>query len=415
MKLFGQKGSATSRPTLGQVLQRMNLGLALIAVSAAGIFLTLLALFALRAYANHNLHLIARSISYTAEAAVVFEDRPAAREALMLIASNEEVSEAKILDMRGIALASWNHPADSPLHGLEQMVARWILPEAVVLPIAREGKQIGLVWLTGNGSSLLKFLLRGMVGMIACLMLSTLCALVLSRRMLRGIVTSLDDITNVAHTVRRDRTFELRVPSAPIAELHELSCDFNGLLDEIEAWQRHLQQENDALTHQATHDSLTGLPNRAFFEAQLGRALSELEPDEKLAVLFIDGNRFKEVNDNHGHAAGDTVLITIAERLRSRLRKHDLVARMGGDEFAILLAPLKDTNDVLPIADIIIECMQQPIVLPNKERVIAALSIGIAFYPEHASTTQELLHEADDAMYRAKHLSHGGWRLAMRK
>lgn len=101
MKLLGQKGSATSRPTLGQVLQRMNLGLALIAVSAAGIFLTLLALFALRAYANHNLHLIARSISYTAEAAVVFEDRPAAREALMLIASNEEVSEAKILDMRG--------------------------------------------------------------------------------------------------------------------------------------------------------------------------------------------------------------------------------------------------------------------------------------------------------------------------
>lgn len=142
-------------------------------------------------------------------------------------------------------------------------------------------------------------------------------------------MTSLDDITNVAHTVRRDRTFELRVPSAPIAELHELSCDFNGLLDEIEAWQQHLQQENDALTHQATHDSLTGLPNRAFFEAQLGRALSELEPDEKLAVLFIDGNRFKEVNDNHGHAAGDTVLITIAERLRSRLRKHDLVARMG--------------------------------------------------------------------------------------
>ncbi len=310
---------------------------------------------------------------------MVFEDRPAAREALMLIASNEEVSEAKILDMRGVALASWSHPADSPLHGLEQMVARWILPEAVVLPIAREGEQIGLVWLTGNGSSLLKFLLRGMVGMIACLMLSTLCALVLSRRMLRGIVTSLDDITNVAHTVRRDRTFELRVPSAPIAELHELSCDFNGLLDEIEAWQQHLQQENDALTHQATHDSLTGLPNRAFFEAQLGRALSELEPDEKLAVLFIDGNRFKEVNDNHGHAAGDTVLITIAERLRSRLRKHDLVARMGGDEFAILLAPLKDTNDVLPIADIIIECMQQPIVLPNKERVIAALSIGIAF------------------------------------
>ncbi|HGM5491824.1 TPA: diguanylate cyclase [Serratia fonticola] len=415
MSLIRRKGSTSSRPTLGQVLQRMNLGLALIAVGTAGIFLTLVALFALRAYANHNLHLIARSISYTVEAAVVFEDRPAAREALMLIASNEEVSEAKVLDKQGVSLANWTHSTDGALHGLEQLVAHWVLPEAVVWPITHEGNQIGLVWLTGNGNSLLRFLLRGMVGMIVCLVLSTLCALVLSRRMLKGIVTSLDDIANVAHTVRRDRSFGLRVPSAPIAELHELSCDFNCLLDEIAAWQAHLQQENDALTHQATHDSLTGLPNRAFFENQLGRALTELEPDEKLAVLFIDGNRFKEVNDNHGHAAGDTVLITIAERLRSRLRKHDLVARMGGDEFAILLAPLDNTNDVLPIAENIIECMQQPIVLPNKETVIAALSIGIALYPEHAATPQDLLHEADDAMYRAKHLSHGGWRLAMRK
>ncbi|MGL5388112.1 MAG: diguanylate cyclase domain-containing protein [Enterobacterales bacterium] len=415
MSLIYRKGSTPSRPTLGQVLQRMNLGLALIAVGTAGIFLTLVALFALRAYANHNLHLIARSISYTVEAAVVFEDRPAAREALMLIASNEEVSEAKVLDKQGVSLASWTHSTNGALHGLEQFVAHWVLPEAVVWPITHEGNQIGLVWLTGNGNSLLRFLLRGMVGMLVCLALSTLCALVLSRRMLKGIVTSLDDIANVAHTVRRDRSFDLRVPSAPIAELHELSCDFNCLLDEIETWQAHLQQENDALTHQATHDSLTGLPNRAFFENQLGRSLADLEHDEYLAVLFIDGNHFKEVNDNHGHAAGDTVLITIAERLRSRLRKHDLVARMGGDEFAILLAPLNNTDDVLPIADNIIECMQQPIVLHNKETVIAALSIGIAFYPEHASTPQDLLHEADDAMYRAKHLSHGGWRLAMRK
>lgn len=115
-----------------------------------------------------------------------------------------------------------------------------------------------------------------MVGMIACLVLSTLCALVLSRRMLVGIVSSLDDIANVAHAVRRDRTFGLRVPSAPIAELHELSNDFNGLLDELEAWQAHLKQENDSLAHRATHDSLTGLPNRAFFEGRLSRALAIL-------------------------------------------------------------------------------------------------------------------------------------------
>lgn len=415
MKPLRKKRSTPYRPTLGHVLQRMNLGLALIAVGTAGIFLTLVALFALRAYANHNLHLIARSICYTVEAAVVFEDRPATREALMLIASNEELSEVKILDNQGITLAGWSHPTDSPLHGLERLVAHWALPQPVILPITHEGKQVGLVWLTGNGNSLLKFLLQGVMGMLACLMLSALCAMVLSRRMLRGIVTSLDDIANVAHAVRRNRTFGLRVPSAPIAELHELSCDFNGLLDELQSWQAHLQQENDSLAHRATHDSLTGLPNRAFFEGRLSRVLGDIDSNEKLAVLFIDGDRFKEVNDSYGHAAGDAVLITIAGRLRAQVRENDLVARMGGDEFAILLTPLSNTDDVLHIADNIIECMQQPIVLPNEQTIVAALSIGIALYPDHAATPQDLLHEADDAMYQAKHLSNGGWRLAMRK
>jgi len=407
--------SGHSRPTLGRVLQRANLGLALIAVGTAGIFLTLVALFALRAYANHNLHLIARSISYTVEAAVVFGNRPYIREAMVLIASKEEVSEAKILDNGGNVLGSWHRPKDGPLHGLEQIVARWALPEPVVLPISHEGKQVGKVWLSGNGGSLLRFLLRGMLGMIACLVLSTLCALVLSRRMLLGIVSSLDDIAKVAHVVRRDRTFGLRVPSAPIAELHELSNDFNGLLDELEAWQAHLKQENDSLTHRATHDSLTGLPNRAFFEGRLSRALGDIEPTEKLAVLFIDGDRFKEVNDNYGHAAGDAVLTTIAGRIRAQLRESDLVARLGGDEFAVLLAPVHSTEDVLQIADNIIDCMTQPIILPNDEAVTTSLSIGIALYPEHAVTPQGLLHEADDAMYQAKHRYNGGWRLAIQK
>ncbi|WP_440514706.1 CHASE sensor domain-containing protein, partial [Serratia sarumanii] len=167
MRLLHRNRAGNARPTLGRVLQRVHLGLALIAVGTAGIFLTLVALFALRAYADHNLHLIARSISYTVEAAVVFEDGAAAREALMLIASNEEILEARILDNKGKMLASWRHPSDSPLHGLEQMVAHWALPEPVILPISHGGKQVGQVWLSGNGGSLLRFLLRGLVGMIA--------------------------------------------------------------------------------------------------------------------------------------------------------------------------------------------------------------------------------------------------------
>lgn len=143
--------------------------------------------------------------------------------------------------------------------------------------------------------------------------------------------------------------------------------------------------------------------------------MSDSDATTKLAVLFIDGDRFKEVNDSYGHAAGDAVLTTIAGRIRAQLRDGDLVARLGGDEFAVLLAPVHGPEDVTRIADNIIDCMTQPVTLPNEQQMVLSLSIGIALYPEHAATPQGLLREADDAMYQAKHRYNGGWRLAIHK
>ncbi|EEQ10491.1 Diguanylate cyclase [Yersinia mollaretii ATCC 43969] len=381
-------------------------------VTTAGIFLTLAALFALRVYADHNLHLIARSISYTTEAAVVFGDKVAANESLSLIAANEEVAEAKILDVNGREMASWTQPDDGPMHYLEQNVARWALPQPVVLPMVHAGNEIGTIVIVGHGGSLLRFLLQGLAGLLACLLLSTVVALVLSRRMLFGIIGSLNQITDVAHNVSRNRSFGQRVPSAKIAELNELSSDFNGLLEELEVWQEHLTQEHDSLAHRAAHDSLTGLANRAFFEGRLSRTLSDCKPSEHAAVLFLDGDRFKEINDNYGHAAGDVVLTTIADRIRALLRETDLVARLGGDEFAVLLAPIHKTDDVLLIASNIIESMSQPIVLADGREITTSLSIGIAIYPDHAQTPEALLQRADEAMYQAKkNIQSGGGRV----
>ncbi|WP_186371657.1 diguanylate cyclase domain-containing protein [Yersinia alsatica] len=396
------KTNAAKLPTLGRVLGKIHLTVAIISVATAGIFLTLAALFALRVYADHNLHLIARSISYTTEAAVVFGDKIVANEALSLIAANEEVAQAKILDVNGREIASWTIPDHGPIHYIEQSVARWALPEPVVVPMIHAGNEIGKIVIVGHGGSLLRFLLQGLAGLLICLVLSTAVALFLSRRMLFGIIGSLNRITEVAHNVSRNRSFGQRVPSAKIAELNELSHDFNGLLEELEVWQKHLTQENDSLAHRAAHDSLTGLANRAFFEGRLSRTLKDCKTNEHVAVLFLDGDRFKEINDSYGHAAGDVVLTTIADRIRALLRESDLVARLGGDEFAVLLAPIHDTDDVLTIADNIIESMTQPIVLVDGSEITTSLSIGIAVYPDHAQTPEELLQRADEAMYQAK-------------
>lgn len=397
------------RPTLGSVIGRGHLIVALVAITMASVSLTLLGLLALRVYADHNLHLIARSINYTVEAAVVFDDSAAATEALALIASTEEVADAQVFNEHGRLLARWQRPQTGLLSELEVHIAKAFLEKPISLPIAHQGQNIGRIVLAGHGGSLLRFLLSGLAGIILCTAVSAWVALYLARRQLRAITGPLRSLAEVAHAARSERALDRRVPPATIAELDNLANDFNALLDELESWQTHLQSENETLAHQASHDSLTGLPNRAFFEGRLIRALRNASKlNEQVAVLYLDSDRFKGINDNFGHAAGDAVLTAVATRVRAQLREDDLVARLGGDEFAVLLAPLHKAEDAERIAEKIIASMEMPIQLPGNASVLTSLSIGIAVYPDHGATPGTLLHAADAAMYQAKRLARGG-------
>lgn len=401
--------TARIRPTLGSVIGRGHLIVALVAITMASVSLTLLGVLALRVYADHNLHLIARSISYTVEAAVVFDDSVAATEALAVIASTEEVADAEVFNEHGRLLARWQRPETGLLSELERHIAKTFLEKPISLPIIHQGQNIGAVLLSGHGGSLLRFLLSGLAGIVLCTAVSAWVALYLARRQLRAITGPLRSLAEVAHAARSERALDRRVPPAAIAELDNLGNDFNALLDELESWQTHLQSENETLAHQASHDSLTGLPNRAFFEGRLIRALRNANKlDEQVAVLYLDSDRFKGINDNFGHAAGDAVLTAVATRVRAQLREGDLVARLGGDEFAVLLAPLHRTEDAERIAEKIIASMEMPIQLPGNASVLTSLSVGIAVYPDHGATPGALLNAADAAMYQAKRLARGG-------
>ncbi|MFK0313453.1 diguanylate cyclase domain-containing protein [Pseudomonas sp. NPDC090233] len=410
MKPIGKKHA---RPTLRSVLGRGHLSVALLAVGLAGISLTVLGVLALRVYADHNLHLIARSINYTVEAAVVFDDSAAANEALELIARSEEVADAKVFNNDGELLAHWRRNADGMLGQLEAQVATALQGEPIHLPIMHQQQNVGHIELTGQGRSLLLFLLSGLGGILLCTALSAFIALYLSRRLLGDIVRPLRALASVAHGARRERSFDRRVPEAPIAELNELGNDFNALLDELEVWHSHLQSENATLAHQASHDSLTGLPNRAFFEGRLSRSLrNAARQQDHMALLFLDSDHFKQINDSLGHAVGDEVLINVADRVRAQLREHDLVARLGGDEFAVLLTPLQSREDAERIAEKIIASMHQPMQLDSGDSISTSLSVGIAFYPEDGDDSASLLNAADAAMYQAKRKRRGQWQAA---
>ncbi|HRF43291.1 MAG TPA: EAL domain-containing protein [Candidatus Competibacteraceae bacterium] len=164
---------------------------------------------------------------------------------------------------------------------------------------------------------------------------------------------------------------------------------------------RHKKAEAQA-RHLASHDSLTALPNRVLFTDRLNQALLRAQRSKtKAAVLFIDLNHFKEINDTLGHKVGDHLLQQFASRLAEAVRKSDTVARMGGDEFTVLLEGLNDRKQVSAFAKKLQKLFKQPFAMDNGE-LFAIPSIGISIYPDDAGNTDELLCRADSAMYYAK-------------
>ncbi len=163
------------------------------------------------------------------------------------------------------------------------------------------------------------------------------------------------------------------------------------------------------LRHQILHDDLTGLGSRVQFTDNLTEALRRQGPGPgKVAVLFIDVDDFKNINDSLGHAAGDQVLVEISSRLLGRLRLHDRAARFGGDEFAVLLTDVYSGTDITTIADRVVEELSRPVRLMGNE-IRIGVSIGIAVDEDGSQSPEDILRAADVAMYEAKGLGKGRW------
>ena len=150
------------------------------------------------------------------------------------------------------------------------------------------------------------------------------------------------------------------------------------------------------------HDAATGLPNRTLFDDRLGQAISLAERNQwMLAVMFLDLDRFKRINDDHGHAAGDFVLKMVASRLLQQARDEDTVCRNGGDEFLYLIVNPQGKENVVRIATNILTSIARPMTFNGLDLIVTP-SIGIALFPECAVTGAELIAHADSAMYGAK-------------
>jgi diguanylate cyclase (GGDEF)-like protein len=396
------------RPSLHSVLRRTLLSAVVLAVLLAGGLLTVFGTLALRTNAGANLHLVARAVGYTLEAAVIFGDEEAAADALALIAGAEDVAQAWVYDRQGRLLVQWTRDSAQPggpwrrwVPLVLQLAREWtrdrlawlLLPPVVDEPIRHGGAEIGRVVMRATGDGLAGFVLCAVGVMLCGLALGGLAAASALQRVLPVILAPLQQLHEVARAGRVERSLDRRLPAARIAEFHALGDDVNALLVELQARQQGLQLENAHLAHRASTDSLTGLHNRAAFEQGLAQAIATArQQGGRLAVLFLDGDGFKQINDSLGHEAGDEVLVAMAGRIRSQLR----------DEFAVLIDSLPDAPAARLMSDAIQLCMAEPIALKGGGRVMASLSIGLAVFPDDAIDAAGLLRAADAAMYRGK-------------
>lgn len=166
---------------------------------------------------------------------------------------------------------------------------------------------------------------------------------------------------------------------------------------------RELRASETRLRHLAEHDALTGLPNRALFSDHLTHALAQARRNRtRLALMFIDLDRFKPINDTLGHHVGDALLQVVAQRLLECVRESDIVGRLGGDEFVVLLPVIDTDDDALTVAEKIREALNQPFELGSGQPLSVSSSTGIALFPEHGADEVQLTKNADAAMYMAK-------------
>ncbi len=201
------------------------------------------------------------------------------------------------------------------------------------------------------------------------------------------------------------------------AELIEVSDALAKEIDERQQLEYRLSNSDKALSesrvkertssHNALHDAVTGLPNLQLFKDRLRIGLAQAKRhDWRLAVMFIDLDKFKSVNDSHGHETGDRVLQEVAKRLQTTVRSGDTVSRRSGDEFLFLMLEVKDESSAEALAAKIVRNIAEVCEIDGEVFIVKA-SIGIALYPEDGCSTQELLKHADAAMYAAKQQQKG--------
>jgi diguanylate cyclase (GGDEF)-like protein len=404
-------------------LTRLNIRVLAISLLLTFVLMATALWYGARQHQLQNALASAEVLANSIASSLVFSDKKSAARELAIFARRPEVSQVVLYDLQQQPFAVW--PANSA-----QLIALTEAENAqygdtgwhqleLQLPILLQQEQVGILRVQESLGRI-----NGAVAwLIGLLALMTMLTLLLAGRGLRmvqqRVLAPIVELSELADYAARHQDYSQRGVIYQQDEVGRLTERLNELFKRTEIWQseltrqlKHEQQTGAELKQLAHHDSLTGLPNRLYFQKELPILLQQSQQKQQLlALMFIDLDNFKTVNDSWGHDYGDAVLCMVANRMQQVLRNNDLLCRLGGDEFAVLLPGIADSAGAEQLADRLIKAVRQPMLVQQQLMPVGA-TVGIAFYPLNAPDAAQLLQKSDEAMYAAKKAGKNTYRTA---
>lgn len=379
-----------------------------------------------RDFMMESLQVHAKMVSESTTAALVFNDRDGAEAVLRAFASSPDVHAAIIYDAADVLLASYIKTGlDLKISDINTLYLQDVTKNKgthihdeekalnnkvhIVKDINFENKTIGKLFIQADVSNLYSNLINYLIYTAVVSLLGLVLASLLLLKLRESITRPLRNLSTLMDTVIQKNDYSLRAHDDSDDEIGILSQGFNKML-------AHIQVNDEKLAHElseryrteqyldklAYYDVTTDLPNRHYFQQQLDRAVEHaITTKQKMVLLFLDLDNFKIVNDTLGHKTGDLLLKQASARLSNVVRQNDYICRIGGDEFAIIIENISNIDDISIVAEKCIESLTNPFVFEGHKFFIG-VSIGISICPDDTITANNLLVNADMAMYNVK-------------
>ena len=352
---------------------------------------------------NNQAYILGESLAPT----VLFNDFDAA--GALFEALPPHIEYVVVLDQAGKKFVAFPHHAEILADYQTSILEHYFSGIHVSYPLKINDQPVGLIRLGASLDRIYNQLTQFLLFTFLSLILSTGVGIVMLRKLQPHLLNPIVGLTKSMRLISHTDNYSLRFHLNNKDELGELAAGFNTMLNKIQSNQVRLDAElvrrkeaEDRLQQLAFYDNVTHLPNRHFFKERLERVVSStLRHNSSCCVMLIDLDDFKNVNDTQGHHVGDELLMAVSQRINKALRGSDVLCRIGGDEFAMIIENAKDAAQVEFIAERVIRLLSQPFVLHEKEIFIGA-SIGISFCPVDTTDIPTLLRNADNAMYSAK-------------